>query len=284
MDNYTGPYWSDGKIQPSIEFGNSIPTDEVDAESRLHDSAFAHFGDERHRLAADYIYKKRLEKVPGFKSAFVRNIPFYGNLADSSHLSGLLTPFSLLTTVDYFRHVAKVEREIANGLYDKEIADVLNYYATDPMITTGINPKITPFMGEHYKGTELGSGSGVYHPSPASAIEADVDPFLKRKKAWEDPPGPKPYAEDPVVDITIDLDGNIKERRARIPEVVQVLASDNFEILQPGQRISQYVYNPYRPLKKKRYKITQRMVDMYNKYHGTNYTLDEVIAIKGDYL
>jgi len=78
MDNYIGPMWSDGKWQPSVEFGSSEPLSEVDRESRLHDSAYAHFKEEKYRIAADSIYNDNLRKIVDRK-AVLAGVPLYGN-------------------------------------------------------------------------------------------------------------------------------------------------------------------------------------------------------------
>lgn len=41
FDNYTGPYWSDGKFQASVANGKSKPVSKLDWHSREHDSCFA---------------------------------------------------------------------------------------------------------------------------------------------------------------------------------------------------------------------------------------------------
>ncbi len=51
--NYTGPYISNGKLQESVPFGDKTPKDELDALSRLHDSAYAKWDDRLHRSVAD---------------------------------------------------------------------------------------------------------------------------------------------------------------------------------------------------------------------------------------
>lgn len=39
--NYCGAYWSDGKIQPSVAFGNSKPVSELDSTCLTHDREYA---------------------------------------------------------------------------------------------------------------------------------------------------------------------------------------------------------------------------------------------------
>jgi hypothetical protein len=78
MDNYIGPFWSDGKWQSSVEFGDAPPLSEVDAASRLHDSAYARFSDEKRRIAADVLYSEQLKKMTGAKSKLA-DVPLFGN-------------------------------------------------------------------------------------------------------------------------------------------------------------------------------------------------------------
>lgn len=39
--NYCGPYWSDGKFQPSVENGSNAPVSDLDAACQRHDAAYA---------------------------------------------------------------------------------------------------------------------------------------------------------------------------------------------------------------------------------------------------
>jgi hypothetical protein len=131
MDNYTGPYWSDGKLQSSVEFGQTPPTSALDAESRLHDSAYAHYQDLAHRMAADAIYDARVEKLGGL-GTLAGTAVAYGNqalrsgknLIDYSEygLVGLIVG-SLINDYNLNDYMMNVDK------YKKE---VLAYYATDP--------------------------------------------------------------------------------------------------------------------------------------------------------
>jgi hypothetical protein len=77
--NYTGPYWSDGKIQSSVEFGTTDPQSELDALSRLHDTAYAHYSDRGHREAADLIYAREAKRLGEKYPELIGNIVQYGN-------------------------------------------------------------------------------------------------------------------------------------------------------------------------------------------------------------
>lgn len=131
MDNYTGPYWSDAKIQESVEFGKTPPLSALDAESRLHDSAYAHYEDLGHRMAADAIYDSRVSKMGGL-GQFAGSAVLYGNQtlrAGSNLLSNSkYGPIGLILGAlenDYYLYdyMSNVDR------YKKE---VLAYYDTDP--------------------------------------------------------------------------------------------------------------------------------------------------------
>jgi len=91
QENYTGPYLSDGKIQPSVAFGKTEPRSELDAISRDHDTSYALFNDRANRRFADYVYWQRSRKLPGFFPKLAGAIVYYGNsFADavSDTLSG----------------------------------------------------------------------------------------------------------------------------------------------------------------------------------------------------
>ena len=61
--NYVGPYWSDGKLQSSVEWGTANPIDELDNLARQHDAAYAHWTDRAHREAADKLFADEAQKL-----------------------------------------------------------------------------------------------------------------------------------------------------------------------------------------------------------------------------
>lgn len=282
MDNYTGPFWSNGRLQSSVEFGDSVPLDPVDFESRLHDSAFAHFGDARHRAAADWIYKENLSKVSSLKSSVVRNLPFYGNLLSAGHVSGLFSPLSPVIVADAILRGYRHSQRFRAGEYKKEIADVLKFYKEDPYnMGNVLAPAIYPeaFSGKPSTSNQWLRGSKV---QPGS-----VPP--------ETAPPPITAVDDSSPnEVSPDINGNIAPPpvtaappTVSVPDVVQAvsnLGKENLEILtgERGQMMSMS-YAPYRPLKRKRRRITQRMVTVFNREHGTSHTLAEVQAITGGY-
>ncbi len=56
MDNYIGPYWSDGQFQSSVAYGRLRPRNRIDYAARYHDTAYALYKDKRHRRAADKVF------------------------------------------------------------------------------------------------------------------------------------------------------------------------------------------------------------------------------------
>lgn len=140
MDNYTGPYWSDGRFQTSVEFGESKPTSELDAASRLHDSAYARFGDQQHRRAADVIYAETTNDIGG-ASAFVGQAVKYGNYAINAaselsrdvgwgfELAGELGALVGLAYAEY-KFITDIDDWNENSM--KYISDVNSYYLRDP--------------------------------------------------------------------------------------------------------------------------------------------------------
>lgn len=114
-----------------MEFGKTPPGSALDAESRLHDSAYAHYEDLGHRMAADAIYDSRVENLGGL-GKFAGMAVLYGNQTLRAGMNLLeeskYGPIGLIVGAlknDYylFDYMSNVDR------YKKE---VLAYYATDP--------------------------------------------------------------------------------------------------------------------------------------------------------
>jgi hypothetical protein len=160
--NYTGPYISDGKFQSSVEFGQTPPKDALDAISRLHDSAYAHWDDSQHRRAADIIYAKEAAKIDDSLAGIAGFSVLYGNqiLRSTENLLGLSTYPTPLNLV-------KVVYGGAKNLYDlidyvqnerRYQQDVREFYDIDPgwMSTTAIRQAevVEPFL-ENYQREEL---------------------------------------------------------------------------------------------------------------------------------
>lgn len=142
IGEYTGPYWSDGKIQESVEWGDRTPQSELDWLSRQHDSAYAHFKDSRHREAADLLYMREAKKLVGQFPELAGNLVGYGNytgrqlgkLLSDVGLSTKLTGNPLLGVVKYGLGGIKDNFQRVNGTYLKnELRDVNQFYGTDPL-------------------------------------------------------------------------------------------------------------------------------------------------------
>jgi len=140
MENYIGPFWSDGKWQESVEFGASEPLSPADAAARRHDSAYAHFKDRGHRIAADSIFAEDI-RASGNKT-YLADVPLYGNhiknslsMIGSHFVSGLKYGGLLggLGSLVYsgIKGVHENYDTILNG--DRYRSEVLRYYETDPM-------------------------------------------------------------------------------------------------------------------------------------------------------
>lgn len=148
--NYVGPYWSDGKFQESVEFGDAPALHELDALARLHDTAYARYKDDKHRAAADLIFAQEAEKLkrkygnkwaedPKVAAAFVQ----YGNhikraatrvgsnVTTGFKFGGLLGALGgLVYSGAQNIHQA---HQMTNGTYLKqELADIGELYASDP--------------------------------------------------------------------------------------------------------------------------------------------------------
>lgn len=132
-NSYTGPYWSDGKLQSSVEFGKTPPGSALDAESRLHDSAYAHYQDLQHRMAADEIYEMNTRNLGTVANAAGKAV-VYGNQTIRSGMN-------LGTNVMKYGPLGLIVGAVQNAynLYDymvneeKYVKEVKAYYDTDPI-------------------------------------------------------------------------------------------------------------------------------------------------------
>jgi len=152
---YTGPYWSDGKLQESVEFGDSEPVDYVDEMSRLHDSAYAKYkGQDAMLAAADELYYESLQKDPSMKAQIARNAVLYGNyttakLSRLAEIEGSAAKFGLpgmLGGLLYFgvENLVDLNSRLSGDKYAKEKEILREYYKTDPKLRV-VRP--TPLMG-----------------------------------------------------------------------------------------------------------------------------------------
>lgn len=134
--NYTGPYWSDGKFQTSVEFGSTDPQSELDKLSRLHDSAYARYVDRNHREAADEIYARDAKVLAGKFPELAGNIVQYGNYASRQAkqlASDVGYGFNLPGALKFAATNVYNANKMLNGTYlSKEKRDIEEYYNTDP--------------------------------------------------------------------------------------------------------------------------------------------------------
>lgn len=146
--NYVGPYWSDGKTQSSVAWGDKEPTDALDDLARKHDAAYAHYKDRPHREAADALFAEEARKLtqkygkgwaadPKVAATLVQ----YGNYA--TRQAAKLGEYTKYGTSGIAGNLIGAGRfvignlldagKMVNGTYLKqERNDVLKFYGTDP--------------------------------------------------------------------------------------------------------------------------------------------------------
>ncbi len=161
--NYVGPYWSDGKMQESVEWGVKTPINELDELARQHDAAYARFKDDRHRAAADAIFAeeaRKLKKKYGPKlaedPAFAAAVVEYGNYAKRQ--GAKLAPSFILGPAGVFGAAKFVYDNIGDygkmikGTYLKsEKENVRKFFLTDPRLKTGGNAKASEQTGNEVR-------------------------------------------------------------------------------------------------------------------------------------
>jgi hypothetical protein len=136
LDSYTGPFISDGEFQTSVEFGTTKPRNELDALSRLHDSAYAKWPDKLHRTVADAIYNEQAKKLVGKFPELARHLVLYGNAAmraAANLYEGM--KFGLLGLVAAgVINMYDLHNYMTNQ--NKIRVEILAYFATDPLKKT----------------------------------------------------------------------------------------------------------------------------------------------------
>jgi len=146
--NYVGPYWSDGKKQSSVEWGESEPINDLDAAARRHDSAYAHYKDERHRAAADALFAEEVRKIDkkyGSKLAedpqFAANAVEYGNftvrkfkeLANSGMWATVPGVGQVYALLKHGYKTFRDQNQMVHGTYlKKEKEAIREYFKSDP--------------------------------------------------------------------------------------------------------------------------------------------------------
>ncbi len=300
MDPYTGPYWSDGKFQPSVEFGTTLPRTWRAFNSRLHDTAFAHFQDDRHRTAADWIYRQALALDDSVVSQVVRHIPIVGN--HSGHLLSLfpLGLGALAAPIAWVRHLMLMN-EINSGGYETEIQDVLQLYSRDPdqALSTMGGAVTHAVYGDDWsskdpkylKHLEWQNAQGKPKEASPAVVETKLPPIptVYDGKPHEPslppnpglrgalPPVPQPPGTKPPADP-----GGVQSVTGDPTLLMQLppIARNDLSVLRTSEEefSSSLAYHPYKPLKPlTRRPPDARTVALYNKYNKKKITLDEAL-------
>lgn len=142
--NYVGPYWSDGNIQESVEWGDKPALHALDELARKHDAAYAHYKDEKHREAADMMFAeeaKKLKQKYGSKWAddpqIAARLVEYGNHTKRQISSlakiGALGPAALPWLI--YKQASNMidnHKRIKGTYLSKEVGDIRRFYETDP--------------------------------------------------------------------------------------------------------------------------------------------------------
>jgi len=133
-DGYTGPYISNNKFQTSVEFGEHEAANELAYLSRMHDTAYAHWEDRKHREAADRLYNERAQQIVGRFPHLAGNAVMYGNYAKRQFEDAATYATFGLPGLVYWGAVNMYnENKMLNGTYLKKERDaVLQLYSRDP--------------------------------------------------------------------------------------------------------------------------------------------------------
>jgi hypothetical protein len=142
--NYTGAYLSDGKFQPSVPYGTSIPTSALDAAARLHDTAYALYpSDPTVKFYADDKFKQQADKIPGVKAALAGQAVTKGNvlLNGAGKLASNLIRFGPLGAVKtVVENIAQAKHLIDDEKGAK--AKIKAIAVNDPMLKTTPKTKV----------------------------------------------------------------------------------------------------------------------------------------------
>lgn len=142
--NYVGPYWSDGRLTESVEWGDKPALNALDELARRHDAAYAHYKDEKHREAADMLFAeeaKKLKQKYGSKWAedpqIAARLVEYGNHTTRQIKSlakiGVLGPAALPWLI--YKQASNMidnHKRIKGTYLTKEVGDIRRFYETDP--------------------------------------------------------------------------------------------------------------------------------------------------------
>ncbi len=223
--NYTGPNWSNGLDQESVVFGEAPALDELDELSRLHDTAYAVYKDERHRRAADNLYAREAKRLGTPLSDAAGNAVQYGNytMDQGSKLLSNLKTYGPLGVFKFGFDNFKDQLDMVEGRYlEKETKDVLDLYDLDPWKKTRV-----PMKDRKVELRDEQLISGKKGKAPVSTIPMEVVKNVKFK---------------PVVDVRPMSHGAtapvpIPQRRILPDEVVNENAGTGFHYLPNGKKL-----------------------------------------------
>jgi len=114
-------------------FGNMKPIDQLDALSRLHDTAYARYSDYGHRAAADILYSREADKLVGAFPQLASYAVNYGNQtlrAASGLAKGFFSAGPLGALYGAVRNMLDLMDLTTNQ--DAYIKDILSLYESDP--------------------------------------------------------------------------------------------------------------------------------------------------------
>ncbi len=140
--NYVGPYWSDGTLQESVEWGDKPALNELDELARQHDAAYAHYKDERHREAADALFADAAYKLKGKYGdkwaedpKVAATLVKYGNYA--ARKAAKLPQYASLGGLGILKygydHVKEMTQRLDGSYLNKEKSDVQRFYDAEKL-------------------------------------------------------------------------------------------------------------------------------------------------------
>ncbi len=77
--NYVGPFWSDGKFQQSVAFGDAEVKSVLDYLARFHDTVYAEYKDRGHREASDIFFNDIAQMLQSNFAHVAGKTVLYGN-------------------------------------------------------------------------------------------------------------------------------------------------------------------------------------------------------------
>lgn len=181
--NYTGMFLSDGHFQQSVMFGRTTPKGPVDAQSRLHDTAYAFHKSRKYRRAADHIYDERMPNTLYGRTA--GNMVHYGNHLLNA-ISGITKPWNGYDSVydELFDGDDWSARQAVLNLYDFDpTATKVNYTPiTNPRTTTNLNAHPDTGGGQsgnYGKQTPIIPDTGAGQSGDYTVVEPALPPIIE---------------------------------------------------------------------------------------------------------